>query len=67
LKDLAGLKRLQRLTLNKTLVGDAEFQELAAFHRLQLVDICQTRVTRKGVAQLRMALPNLGIFEGFEK
>jgi hypothetical protein len=61
LKDLAGLKRLDRLILNRTPIGDANVKDLAVLSQLKMVDLLDSRLTDQGMAQLQKALPGVAI------
>ncbi|MCI0376475.1 MAG: hypothetical protein L0215_02590 [Gemmataceae bacterium] len=57
LKELIGLKKLQRLDFSFTQVTDAGLKELAKLKNLQTLWLGGTRVTAEGVAAFRKALP----------
>ena len=62
LKELAALKNLAVLDLGETIVSDKGLKELASFKTLTTLNLIYTfRVTEKGVAELRQALPNCRI------
>ena len=52
LKELAGLKNLQRLNLGDTAVGDVGLKELAGLKSLQTLDLRFTKVTNAGLKVL---------------
>ncbi len=52
LKDLAGLKQLQKLVLSGTSVTDAGMQELAGLKQLQKLELLNTEVTDAGLKEL---------------
>ena len=52
LKDLAALKQLQELSLNRTRVTDAGLKDLAAFKLLQELSLSDTEVTDSGLKDL---------------
>ncbi|MEX2121868.1 MAG: hypothetical protein WD847_19970 [Pirellulales bacterium] len=55
---LAKLTRLEHLSLSYTQVGDEEVMRLASLTGLRTLDLWNTRVTARGVAELRLALPS---------
>ena len=57
LKEMAGPKNLSSLSLVKMQVTDSGLNELTGLKYLSSLDL-RTRVTDKGVAELRKALPN---------
>src|SRR5262249_15392151 len=57
LKELAGLKQLQRLYLESTKVTDAGLKELAPLTHLQWLHLENTKVTDAGANNLKKALP----------
>ena len=52
LKELAGLKNLQRLDLSGTKITDAGLKELAGLKSLQTLDLAATQVTDAGLKEL---------------
>jgi internalin A len=67
LKELAGLKSLQRLNLSGTQVTDAGLKELAGLISLQILHLDNTQVTNVGIDELRKALPGVRIQQMQEK
>jgi internalin A len=63
LKELASLKKLRTLVLQKTKVTDAGLKELASCKQLRVVDLQKTSVTEAGVEELQMALPSCNIYK----
>jgi hypothetical protein len=63
LKHLAGLKRLQHLSLYKSEVTDAGLKHLAGLKQLKTFNLSKTKVTAKGIADLKKALPKLEIID----
>jgi hypothetical protein len=61
LKELAGMKSLQRLYLTGAPITDAGLKELVSFKGLQMLDLSGTKVTHAGVKNLQQALPNCKI------
>ncbi|MBM4071908.1 MAG: hypothetical protein FJ271_23725 [Planctomycetes bacterium] len=60
-KILAGLKRIERLSLAKSGLTDAGLIHLHGLTSLKELDLSGTKVTAKGVAALRKALPKCKI------
>jgi hypothetical protein len=58
---LPAMSRVRSLTLEGTSVTDAGLKCLAKLHRLQSVDLRNTRVTAEGAKRLKLALPNCKI------
>jgi hypothetical protein len=61
LKELAGLRNLQRLDLWGTQVTDAGVEHLKGLTKLQVLQLDRTQVTDEGVKRLQEALPNCKI------
>ena len=61
LKQLAGLKALQTLSLSNTSVTDEGLKSLSGLKALKSLDLIGTSVTEDGVAKLQKALPNCDI------
>jgi hypothetical protein len=61
LKELAGVRGLRTLYLDRTQVTDAGLKELSGLKGLKNLYLSKTRVTKAGVKELRKALPNCEI------
>jgi hypothetical protein len=57
LKDLAGLKNLTELWLQRTPVTNAGLKHLAGLKNLNTLNLQGTKVTPEGFAELQLALP----------
>lgn len=58
---ISNLQNLRELFLQKTPISDADIENLARLKKLAHLDLRQSKVTAKGVAQLQKALPNCKI------
>jgi hypothetical protein len=61
LQALAPLKNLRGLDLPRTGVSDASVPTLAALGALRFLDVRESKITNKGVAELKKALPDCRI------
>lgn len=59
--NLAELKHLKRLSLAGCGLSDPGLKHLAALTNLESLDLCRTKATATGIAELQAALPNCQI------
>jgi Leucine-rich repeat (LRR) protein len=57
LGELAGLKKLEKLSLAKSPVSDVGVRQLAQLAHLKELDLTETNVTAAGVRELQKSLP----------
>jgi hypothetical protein len=60
-KNLAELKRLERLSLVGANLTDAGIRHLAGLPNLESLDLRRTKASAAGIAELQKALPNCKI------
>ena len=61
LKSLAGLEKLQVLSLEDTAISDAGLKHLYGLKQLKELTLRLTKVSAEGITELKAALPKLKI------
>jgi hypothetical protein len=63
MKDIAGHPELETLFLGGSKITDAGLKDLATLKKLKLLNVANTQVSDKGVAELKKALPDCNIMK----
>jgi hypothetical protein len=60
-ENLSGVRHVEVLTINSPNVTDEGLSHLVGLTRLQRLNLARTRVTERGVEELRRSIPSLKI------